>query len=63
MGIRSDHAWTSARWLFPIALLLFAGFFFGGRLGWWSDDYWHCLRDPISGAPRAWIMNHFACFR
>ncbi len=30
---------------FPVALLVFAGLFFGGRLGWWSDDYWHCRKD------------------
>lgn len=53
-GSRPFHG---VRWLFPIALLLFGGFFFGGHLGWWSDDYWHCLRDPVSGAVRAWVMD------
>lgn len=34
---------------FPVALLLFATWFFGGDLGWWSDDYWHNQRDPVTG--------------
>jgi hypothetical protein len=34
--------------LFPAALLVFAMYFLGGT-GWWSDDYWHNLRDPITG--------------
>src|SRR5262245_57552131 len=40
---------SGARLAFPVALFLFAGLFFGGRLGWWSDDYWHNLRDPVTG--------------
>jgi hypothetical protein len=35
--------------LFPLALLLFAGYFLLGRIGYWSDDYWHNLRDPATG--------------
>jgi hypothetical protein len=34
---------------FPVLLLLFATFFLLGRIGFWSDDYWHNLRDPVSG--------------
>jgi hypothetical protein len=34
--------------LFPVALLLSASYFLGGT-GWWSDDYWHNLRDPVTG--------------
>lgn len=41
-------AWLRAG--FPVALFLVAAFFFGGQLGWWSDDYWHNQRDPISDA-------------
>src|SRR5262245_16805372 len=45
---RAAAPWTSV--LFPIALLLFGAFFFGGRIGWWSDDYWHNQRNPVTGA-------------
>src|SRR5204863_3588758 len=41
-------AW--AGWVFPLLLLGFAAFFLGGRIGWWSDDYWHCQLDPVTGA-------------
>jgi hypothetical protein len=36
--------------LFPVALLTFSTFFFAGRIGWWSDDYWHNQRHPVTGA-------------
>ncbi len=34
---------------FPVALLLLGTFFLGGRIGFWSDDYWHNLRNPATG--------------
>jgi hypothetical protein len=37
------------RMSFPVALLLLGTFFLGGRIGFWSDDYWHNLRDPVTG--------------
>lgn len=48
---------AAARSLFPAALLLFAGLFFAGSLGWWCDDYWHCRRDPVTGLPFEWAMD------
>jgi hypothetical protein len=33
---------------FPILLLFTAAFFLLGRIGFWSDDYWHNLRDPAT---------------
>jgi hypothetical protein len=35
--------------LFPLAILLFATYFLFGRIGFWSDDYWHNLRNPVTG--------------
>ena len=29
---------------------LLGTFFLGGRIGFWSDDYWHNLRNPTTGA-------------
>jgi hypothetical protein len=46
-----------ARVAFPVALLLFAGLFFGGQLGWWSDDHWHNLRDPVTDEIRGLILH------
>lgn len=44
-------------WLFPGLLFAYATLFFGGRLGWWSDDYWHNQRDAITGQPEGWIIR------
>lgn len=58
----ADRRWhgrvsRAAAAVFPAALLLFAGFFFGGHLGWWSDDYWHNQRDPVTDSIRALVMD------
>jgi hypothetical protein len=46
------RAWRLLRGAaFPGALLLFATFFLGGRIGFWSDDYWHNLRGPDGRMP------------
>ncbi|MEX2217212.1 MAG: hypothetical protein WD749_00505 [Phycisphaerales bacterium] len=50
---------TLPRWLpaaFPLALLVFSTFFLLGRTGFWSDDYWHNLRNPVTGElpPLTW---------
>jgi hypothetical protein len=35
---------------FPVVLLLFATLFLRGQIGFWSDDYWHNQRDPVTQA-------------
>jgi hypothetical protein len=56
-GAVETRAWLARRWAgvraaaFPGALLLFATFFLGGRIGFWSDDYWHNLRGPGGELP------------
>jgi hypothetical protein len=36
--------------IFPVVLLFFATYFLGGEIGFWSDDYWHNQRDPVTQA-------------
>jgi hypothetical protein len=43
-----QHLATVIARAFPLVLLLFTTFFLLGRIGFWSDDYWHNLRDPIT---------------
>ena len=46
---------------FPVFLLLFATFFLGGQIGFWSDDYWHNQRDPVTQAmPNLWASGHLS---
>lgn len=40
-----------------IALWLPATLFFGGRLGWWNDDYLFNGRDPATGAVAFWVQT------
>ena len=60
MGADQPRPPAANPWLraaFPAALLLFSCFFFGGRLGWWSDDYWHNLRDPVTDQVQALVLH------
>lgn len=54
-GGGSGGGWRA--WLFPLVLFGFATLFFGGRIGWWTDDYWHNQRDPVSGRVEAWAIH------
>lgn len=37
-------------WVFPVLLWALATGVFMGGPAWWADDYWHNLRDPLTGA-------------
>lgn len=44
-------------WLFPVVLFAFATLYFGGRAGWWTDDYWLNQRHPVTGAIEALTID------
>jgi|GEM_PF-1205537 len=44
-------------WSFAAILTLAACFFLLGDLGWYSDDYFFCNRDPATGDLTSWIRS------
>ena len=44
-------------WGFAALLTLASCFCFLGDLGWYSDDYFFCNRDPATGAITSWIRS------
>ncbi|MFN0131986.1 MAG: hypothetical protein ACKVW3_05580 [Phycisphaerales bacterium] len=54
-----QHWWRHAlpTLAFASALLFVGGFFLLGRIGFWSDDYWHARIDPATGARTALAME------
>ncbi len=42
-------AGACAAWGYPLVLWAIATLAGVGRAAWWADDYWHNLRDPVTG--------------
>lgn len=62
--LRRSRPFPAAAAAFPLLLLFFATFFLFGQIGFWSDDYYYNLRDPVTGEfPASLLMSRHMFLR